>query len=112
MLSRGAIGVPQPGHRDRGRTIDSLFGTRSTTTVRKLPNAKPNRAATNARKAVSTAGRSYARSGGVPGARHHWHVVGTLPELDPLHSIHVTICHAAATGFRKNGGDWYFMRWS
>src|SRR3981081_2213383 len=42
ILSRSANWVPQLGHLDRGRTIDSLRGTRWMTTLRNEPTASPN----------------------------------------------------------------------
>src|SRR5215471_11179416 len=45
-LSRFAISTPQFGHRDRGETTDTPAGTRSVTTVMKLPSASPNGNAT------------------------------------------------------------------
>src|SRR3954465_4125717 len=41
-LSRARISVPQPGQRERGRTIDSPFGTRWITTFKKLPITAPS----------------------------------------------------------------------
>src|SRR5207247_8171350 len=45
-LSRFAISAPQRGHRDRGDTTETPAGTRSVTTVMKLPRARPNGKAT------------------------------------------------------------------
>jgi hypothetical protein len=45
MLSRGLIRSPQFGQCDGGDTIDSLRGTRQTTTLRKLPTQAPRSAA-------------------------------------------------------------------
>lgn len=56
MLSRLRISAPQCGHRDRGEMIDSFFGTRSATTVRKLPTTKPKGKATIARTQASLTG--------------------------------------------------------
>ena len=41
MLSRGRIMAPHRGHDDRGSTIERFAGTRSTTTVRNEPKARP-----------------------------------------------------------------------
>ena len=53
MLSTLRSGVPQLGHRDRGRTRESPAGTRWITTVRKLPNTKPNGRAIAIRSSMS-----------------------------------------------------------
>src|SRR4051812_38460058 len=42
MLSRSASCVPHFGQRDRGRTTDSRFGTRSITTLRNEPTTRPS----------------------------------------------------------------------
>src|SRR6478672_6749744 len=41
ILSYGFIGVEHFGHAEFGNTIDSSFGTRWMTTLRKLPTAAP-----------------------------------------------------------------------
>ena len=64
MLSRLRISAPQYGHRDRGETTDSFFGTRSTTTVRKLPTTRPNGSATSARIQASLTFEPYRASAG------------------------------------------------
>src|SRR5437763_17137947 len=52
MLSRDTIWVPHTGHRDRGATTDSPAGTRDSTTVMKLPYARPNGIAIRMRTSV------------------------------------------------------------
>ena len=49
MLSRDPITAPQRGQADRGSTMERFWGTRSTTTVRKEPNRRPNAANTPTR---------------------------------------------------------------
>ena len=53
MLSTFRSGVPQLGHRDRGRTRDSPAGTRWIATVRKLPKTRPNGRAMARRSSTS-----------------------------------------------------------
>ena len=55
-MSRGSIGAPHEGHRDRGRTTDSPRGSRWTATVMKLPTTSPKGSATSARSQASSTG--------------------------------------------------------
>ena len=61
-LSRLAISAPQLGHRERGLITASPAGTRSATTVMKLPSASPNGNATIA--ASQTTGANPTVDGG------------------------------------------------
>src|ERR687894_1956817 len=54
-LSYGAIGAPQPGQRERGRTSDSPRGRRWITTFRKLPMSAPRTPASATAAAMATA---------------------------------------------------------
>src|SRR5688500_13854811 len=71
MLSRAPISAPHAGHRDRGRTIDSPFGSRYAATVMKLPTTSPNGSATIARIHASSTRPNPTRvptgDGGTPG---------------------------------------------
>ena len=58
-MSRAATGAPQPGHRERGRTIDSSRGRRWMQTLAKLPTTSPKAKAEAPQKGVASAGRSH-----------------------------------------------------
>jgi hypothetical protein len=55
-LSLARSSVPQRGHLDRGRAMDSFLGTRWITTVRNDPTTSPNAAKIAARTASGSVG--------------------------------------------------------
>src|SRR3954452_952095 len=82
-LSRGEIGVSQPGQCEGGRTTDSPRGTRQMTTLRKEPMTRP-RSATRTRRTTYTSPITSVRAEGRPDLDPDVHPVGRRDRREEL----------------------------
>ena len=74
MLSNHAIGAPQVGQRERGRTTDWSNGRRTMHTLRKLPSNEPKSPAATTTPGSGRTGRPEQQD-----ARRYGHVEGLSP---------------------------------